>query len=342
MDKTALRIIDANFNRAREALRVIEEFARFVCDDAPNSQIAKQLRHDLCQIISQLPDLDLLSSRDTPGDVGTSIAVPTESARPDTAAVLQAALKRLPEALRCIEEYAKIDFPETARQIEKLRYRGYELEKQLTSTTRRRNRFANVRLYVLLTEKLCRLPILPTAQAVLQGGADCLQLREKEKSDRELLDLATQISKLCHDAGALFIMNDRPDLAILAGADGVHLGRDDLPVTQARKILPANLIVGTSTHNPTEVSDALAQQPDYLAVGSMFPSPTKPQVKVAGAELITEIRQNYSGPLIGIGGITCENAPQVIAAGASGIAICQAVIANSDPKTAAQRLKSML
>ena len=238
MNKAALRIIDANFNRAREALRVIEEFARFVCDDAPNSQIAKQLRHDLCQIIRQLPDLDLLSSRDTPGDVGTSIALPTESTRPDTTAVLQAALKRLPEALRCIEEYAKIDFPKTARQIEKLRYRGYELEKQLTSTTRRRDRFVNVRLYVLLTEKLCQLPIMQTAQAVLQGGADCIQLREKEKSDRELLDLATQISKLCHDAGALFIMNDRPDLAILAGADGVHLGRDDLPVTQARKISP--------------------------------------------------------------------------------------------------------
>ena len=340
MDNPTLRLIDANFNRAREALRVLEDFARFILDNAPLSTAAKQLRHDLSQTITQLPAMDLLSSRDTPGDVGTAISTPTEQSRTDSLAVARAAAKRLAEALRCLEEYTKIENSQLAARIETIRYQAYNLEKQILLFAHRQDRFSRVRLYVLLTQAIAQRPLLEVAQLALAGGADCLQLREKDKTDRELLDLARSIRRLCRDAGALFILNDRPDLALLADADGVHLGQNDLPVAQARKILKPNQLVGKSAHNRTEADAAIAERPDYLALGAVFASPTKPNVDTSGPDLIAEIRQIYPGPIVAIGGITARNAQQALAAGAAALAVCSAVIAADNPQTAAQSLKA--
>jgi thiamine-phosphate pyrophosphorylase len=342
MDQPTLRLLDANFNRAREALRVLEDYARFLLDDPSLTQTAKQLRHDLSQTIAQLPVLELLAARDTPGDVGTSLTTPTEQSRTDALAVVQAAAKRLPEALRCLEEYTKIDRPDLAARIESIRYQGYELEKQILSRAHRRDRFSAIRLYVILTESLANRPLLEVAEQVLAGGADCLQLREKDKSDSELLELAGSLRTLCRDAGALFIVNDRPDLALLADADGLHLGQNDLSVTQARKILKPHMLVGKSSHNLPEAESALAEHPDYLAVGSIFPSPTKPNVATPGPDLIVQIRQNYPGPLVAIGGITTQNAHLALTAGASALAVCSAVIAAGAPQSTARAFKDIL
>jgi len=342
MDKPTLRLLDANFNRAREALRVLEDFVRFILDDAQLTQTAKQLRHDLSQTIAQLPAPELLASRDTPGDVGTTISTPAEQSRTDSLAVVQAAAKRLPEALRCLEEYTKIERPELAARIEAIRYQGYDLEKQILLLANRQDRFSHVRLYVLLTESIARRPLLEVAEQSLAGGADCLQLREKDKTDREILDLAPPLRRLCRDAGALFILNDRPDLALLAEADGVHLGRNDLTVAQARKILKPNQIVGKSAHNLAEADAAIAERPDYLALGAIFPGPTKPNVDIAGPEIITQIRRTYNGPLVAIGGITAQNAQQALAAGATALAVCSAVIADDNPQAASRSLKATI
>ena len=341
MDNPTLRLIDANFNRAREALRVLEDFARFILDNAPLSTAAKQLRHDLSQTITQLPAMDLLASRDTPGDVGTAISTPTEQSRTDSLAVARAAAKRLAEALRCLEEYTKIENSQLAARIETIRYQAYNLEKQILLFAHRQDRFSRVRLYVLLTQAIAQRPLLEVAQLALAGGADCLQLREKDKTDPEILDLACSIRQLCRDAGALFILNDRPDLSLLADADGVHLGQNDLTVAQARKILKPNQIVGKSAHNLAEADAAIAERPDYLAVGSIFPSPTKPTVDTTGPELITRIRRTYKGPLVAIGGITAQNAQQALAAGAASLAVCSAVIAADNPQAASRSLKAI-
>jgi thiamine-phosphate pyrophosphorylase len=342
MDSSILRLIDANFNRAREALRVLEDCARFILNDTLLTETAKNLRHDLSQLIAQLPTDFLLAARDTPADVGTTLTAPAEKQRSDTLAVVQAAAKRLSEALRCLEEYSKIDHPDLAARLESIRYRAYELEKQILSRTSRTDRFAPVRLYVLLTEKYCKLPLLETAQAVLNGGADCIQLREKDKPDSELLPLARDLAQLCHEHHALFFMNDRPDLALLAGADGLHLGRHDLPVNAARKILPAHLLIGTSTHNLEEARTALEQNPDYLAVGSIFPSPTKPDVPTAGLDLIKKIRPLTTLPLVAIGGINADNASSTLTAGAHAVALCQAIISTDDPAAATQKIIAQL
>lgn len=337
-----MRILDANFNRAREALRCMEEYGRFVLDDAGLSGRAKRLRHELCQAIAELPDFELLAARDTPGDVGTGITTESEARRADFAAVVQAAAKRLTEALRCLEEYGKLASSRFAARMEDIRYQCYDLEKQLLTRGNPADRFGRVRLYVLLTEALCKRPILETAKLVLEGGADAIQLREKDKADGELLGLAKEVRALCHAHEALFFMNDRVDLAVLARADGVHLGQEDLPVGLARRIAGPKMIVGKSTHSLDELKAALAEGTDYIAVGAIFASPTKPQVACGGLELLHQAAAICDRPILAIGGIGADNAREVVAAGARGVAVCQAVIGQDDPAAAAKKIKKQI
>lgn len=234
-DNASLRIIDANLNRAREALRVMEDFARLVLDDAGLSSEMKQARHALaeaCSIFEKRCDAkpgSLISARDIVHDVGCDLATPSEQARRDNVEVAIAAGKRLSEAFRAIEEYGKTLDPAFATAIEKLRYRGYEIERRLAMTVRAKAHFAQVRLYVILTEAVCVGDWFATAEATLRGGADCLQLREKDLPDRQLLDRAKRLASLCREHEALLIVNDRPDIVAASGAHGVHLGQDDLP-----------------------------------------------------------------------------------------------------------------
>jgi len=342
MDNTTLRLLDANFNRAREALRVMEDYARFILNDSSISAMVKQSRHDLSRLMGQLPALEMIAARDTPGDVGTSIRTSSELERHDAYAVVTAAAKRLPEALRSLEEFCKIEHCELAVQLETLRYRSYELEKKIANRSNLKDRFEGVRLYVLLTEELCQMPVLQVVQGVLDGGADCIQLREKDLPDAQKLIQAQQICQLCREKGALFIMNDRPDLAVLADADGIHLGQEDLSVADVRNLIPSRMLIGKSTHSVSEAEAALAEGADYLAVGSIFASSTKPDLSRGGLELIRHVRQISDGPIIAIGGINTENSSQAIAAGASGVAVCQYIIAAEEPQKAAAEIKNRL
>ncbi len=337
MNDEIIRLLDANFNRAREALRVMEDYARFILNDAHLNWIAKQLRHDLAEL--KVPPGLLCAKRDIIGDVGTHITTPREMQRADETAVVTAACKRLTEALRCLEEYLKCYSATLPEKIEKFRYRAYNLEKLLMQKIALRGEFQDVRLYVLLTEKYCTLSLLETVQALIQGGADGIQLREKDMPDQLLLETANEIGQLCWEHDVRFLLNDRADIAAISPAVGLHLGQNDLPVAQARKILHSAAIIGKSTHSIAEARAASMENPDYIAAGSIFGSPTKPEVTVAGTQLLTEIRQFYSGSLLAIGGITADNAGEAIAAGASGVAVCQAVISSDDPAIAAARIK---
>jgi thiamine-phosphate pyrophosphorylase len=248
----------------------------------------------------------------------------------------------LSEALRSIEEYGKIVDPRFARAIEALRYRGYELERRLLLRRRANERFAGVKLYVLLTEALCRGDWFATAQAALDGGADCLQLREKRLSDRELIARARRIAAHCRQRGALFLVNDRPDIAAVSGADGVHLGQDDMTVADARRLLPAGSIVGCSTHTIEQVAAALAASPDYIAVGPMFSTETKPQDHIAGLATLGEARVASTLPLVAIGGIDCSNVERVVATAPCAICVCGAAIGAVDVAGACRQLRAAI
>ncbi len=331
-----MRIADANTNRAREALRVIEEFCRFVLEDAALTARCKHLRHDLQAVAGPLTQVGGWSFRDTAGDVGTALSTVGEETRCDAAQVLDAACGRLGEALRVLEEYGKTVDPAHGKAVKQLRYESYGLTAAVQRRAHPRHQMAAVKLYVLLTEANCRGPWLDTARSALAGGARALQLREKALADRRLLERARVLRQLCDEFQALLIINDRVDVAVAARADGVHVGQDDVGVGDARRILGPYGLVGVSTHTLDQARAALAQVPDYLAVGPMFASTTKPQAHVAGPQTLERVRELTTLPLVAIGGITAANAAQLGAADA--LAVCDAVVGAGDVTAAARAL----
>jgi thiamine-phosphate pyrophosphorylase len=337
-----LRLLDASANRAREALRVVEDYTRFVLDDEGLTGELKQVRHGLADTLREvLPEAIL--HRDTPGDVGTSISVESEGKRADVNEVLTAAGKRLGEALRAIEEYLKVVAPERAGAVESLRYRFYDIEQRVALTLRPAvSRFADLRLYVLITESACTRPWLETAEQALRGGADCLQLREKSLESGELLRRAELLVQLCHRHGALCVINDRPDIAILSRADGVHVGQTDLPPKQVRRLVGNGMIVGVSTHDIGQAKHAVLDGADYIGVGPIFRSPTKPRDFTPGPAYARQVAVQISIPAVAIAGITAENVDEVVAAGVRAVAVTAAVTQSPDPRGAAERLKAKL
>ncbi len=178
--------------------------------------------------------------------------------------------------------------------------------------------------------------------AVIAGGARMIQLRDKYSPSGRLLPLAEQLRARCRDLGAIFIVNDRVDLAVAVGADGVHLGQDDLPARVARPLLRPGMILGVSTHSVEQARRAQADGADYVAVGSMFPTRTKPDFELVGPALVRSLRPEIRVPLVGIGGITPDNVGEVIRAGADGVAVISAVCGAPDPAaTSAQFLDAI-
>ncbi|MDB5172822.1 MAG: Thiamine-phosphate pyrophosphorylase [Phycisphaerales bacterium] len=341
MNPSVLRLLDANANRAREALRVLEDYSRFVLNDQETSARLKTLRHTLAEVIGPL-GAEAILHRDTPGDVGVANKTPAEGTREDLAHVITAAGKRLGEALRSIEEFLKTQSPSDAARVEGMRYAFYDVEQRLARTLRPADRFAAVLLYVLLTEKLCERPWLETAEQALLGGADCLQLREKEMESGELLRRARQLVSLCRKHGALCIINDRPDIAVLADADGVHVGQEDLPAVEVRKVVGTEKIVGVSTHRIEQARQAVLDGADYIGVGPFFRSATKPRDFIAGPGYARQVAEEINIPAVAIAGITPANVDEVQATGIKAVAVSSAVIAAADVRGAAEGMKRRL
>jgi thiamine-phosphate pyrophosphorylase len=336
------RILDASANRAREALRVLEDYARFVLGDALLSAELKQLRHSLADALALLPADLLLHARDTLHDVGTDISTPQEWERPSLPAVATANAKRLQEALRSLEEFGKAASTEMAPHIERIRYQSYTLERALILGGAARDRLADARLYVLVTDALCRASLAGTVKEALLGGAQIVQLREKGIDDRTFLARAREVRRLTRAAGALLIVNDRPDLALLAEADGVHLGQDDVPVQDARRLLGPAALIGVSTHNLDQVRRAVLEGASYLGVGPTFASRTKDFKTLAGLEFVSAAAAETSLPAFVLGGLTLDNVGAVLAAGGRRIAVGHAISAAAEPQVAARHFRAAL
>jgi thiamine-phosphate diphosphorylase len=190
-------------------------------------------------------------------------------------------------------------------------------------------------LYAILDRSVARGRGLPDLlEAVLAGGGRLVQLREKTMALAELLPLAQRLVRRCREVGATLIVNDRADLALAAGAHGLHVGQDDLPAQHARSLLAPGMILGVSTHDPEQARQAVRAGADYVAVGSIFPTTTKAGFQLVGPDLIRRVRPEVPVPLVGIGGITAENAGAVLAAGADAVAVISALCAAPDPEAA--------
>jgi len=323
--KNVYRILDANLNRAGEAIRVVEECARFVMDHPILAREAKGLRHRLHHAMEKLeiPSAELLAARDTAGDVGTLLSGVGDVSRATLSAVLKANFRRLAESLRALEEYVKLVRKPWAA-FERLRYEAYELEKAYAHPERTRASLEEIRLCVLVGHSRSGRAALEVLEEVLDGGCRMVQLREKDLPDRELLDLARKARHLTQQAGALLIINDRADVARQVGADGVHVGQTDLPLVEVRKIIGLDRLVGVSTHSVEQASEAESAGADYIGVGPVFHSSTKPKLGSLGVELVRSVA-SIRIPFFAIGGITLENLPRVQAVGATRVAVGSAV-----------------
>jgi thiamine-phosphate pyrophosphorylase len=208
-----------------------------------------------------------------------------------------------------------------------------------TDGSERRERLRAARLYLVTGARPGGRPLADVLTPALRGGVDIVQLREKDGADEDVLAAAAEAGALCAEAGALFLVNDRPDLAVAAGADGVHVGQDDMAVAEARAVVGPELLVGLSTHAPAEVDAADA---DYIGVGPVHATPTKPGRLAVGLELVRHAAEHAELPWFAIGGIDPLSVDAVVAAGATRIAVVRAITEADDPEAAARALLASL
>jgi len=178
--------------------------------------------------------------------------------------------------------------------------------------------------------------------AALSGGCDLLQLRDHEAADDELLAAAERFRDACDRHDALFVVNDRPELALQAGADGVHVGQDDLPVADVRRLVGPDVVIGLSTHSPEQFDAGLESDADYLSAGPIWETPTKAGRPATGLELVRHAAATATKPFFAIGGIEAANIAEVVAAGATRAVVVRAIRDAEDPAAAARALKSAL
>jgi thiamine-phosphate pyrophosphorylase len=341
-------MIDANLNRSSEGLRVLEDVARFLLNDAELSQRLKALRHDLARETKSL-SVGLLSQRDSEHDVGGPLASKEKELNMKTTSLpgllnlATANAKRVEESLRVIEELAKL--PEispmlNSARFEQARFSLYTLERDLVSRISRRDKIERIcGLHVILDRQfLAGRDELDVAGQIIEGGARVVQLRDKQSKKGELLLVAQKLRKLCSQAHILFLINDYLDLAMVVDADGLHIGQEDLPLPIVRKELPIDKIVGCSVTRVSQAAKAQNEGADYIAVGSIFPTTTKKEATVVGVDMLKELKRTASTPLVAIGGVNQNNIGEVVAAGADAVAVISAVLGEEDVRGAVQKL----
>ena len=321
------RIIDANLNRATEALRVLEEIARFRLDDKKLSSELKNIRHEICLFF----DYDyekLIASRDTVNDIGTDIQNPTKAARGYSSieVIFRSNFKRLEQALRVLSEYGKLS--------DKFRYNVYTIEKNMNESLK-----MDIKKYLLKDKKLYLVTnsdnfdsdceFLDRVALAIKSGVDIVQLREKSKPASKIIEYGKIIRQLTSEYGALFIVNDRVDLAQILNADGVHLGQDDIDILSARKILGEKMIIGISTHKPQDAQEAIKNGADYIGVGPVYKTPTKPNREAAGLDYLKWAVDNVDIPFYAIGSIDLNTIDEVVEYGTKRVALVRAIM-NSD------------
>ncbi|WP_353933125.1 thiamine phosphate synthase [Okeanomitos corallinicola TIOX110] len=334
VQQVVYRILDANLDRAREGLRIIEEWCRFGLNDATLAETCKHLRQE----VSKWHTAQIRAARDTPGDPGTALSHPQEEERSSMTSLLQANFCRVQEALRVLEEYGKLDDANMGKVFKQMRYQVYSLESTLMGFHRHQLLWRS-HLY-LVTSPADNL--FEVVEAALKGGLTLLQYREKTADDLIRLERARKLRQLCHDYGALFIINDRVDLALAVDADGVHLGQQDMPIAVARHLLGPQKLIGRSTTNSQEMQGAISEGADYIGVGPVYETPTKAGKAAAGLDYVGYAAKNSSIPWFAIGGIDASNINDVINAGAQRVAIVRSIMQAEQPTLVTQYFISQL
>lgn len=332
------RLLDANLDRAREGLRVLEDWCRFVLH---RPDLVSRLK-DLRQRLGCSHRLAYKLARDAATDVAAGFTHPAQRERHDPLAVVAANAARVQEALRVLEEFGRTLDPPLAEEAARIRYAVYDLEVECLrggspEGLSRRERLAQCSLY-LITSPVPNLE--GVVEAALTAGVRLVQYRPKQDpaTDVERLRQARTLRQMCHRHGALFLVNDRLDLALAAEADGVHLGQSDLPVAEARQLLGPERLLGRSTHAPDQLRQAVQEGCDYVGVGPVHSTPSKPGRPSVGLAYVTTAAADCPIPWFAIGGIEAANLAAVQQAGAQRVAVIRAITEAADPGAATLRL----
>jgi thiamine-phosphate pyrophosphorylase len=332
--KEVFRALDANINRAAEGIRTLEDIARFSFNHAELTEKLRVLRHQSRKLSAHL-QTEFLAARNSCGDVGLAISKQSQLDDKSTLPQLTSAgFKRLQEALRVIEECLKLAaYYELAKEYEALRYRTYTLEKEYNDVTNRvLRRLPKTDLYCLTAEEhSAGRPNLEVVKAMVDAGIRIIQYREKDKKLLYKYEECKKIRELTKEAGVTFIVNDDIHLAVAVGADGVHIGQEDLPIEEVRKLVGEQMIIGLSTHSPQQAQAAVTRGADYIGVGPIFTTATKRDVCApVGLAYLEYAVQNISIPLVAIGGIKEHNIKQVRQKGATCFALVTEIVGAAD------------
>jgi len=364
------RLLDANLNRVCEGLRVLEDWYRFACPQPELVSLCKSLRHKIrnqpARLFPDLPAL-MLSRRNSPGDCGPQVTDrlqsigATQKIHMEANSLITANCKRIEEGLRSLEEISRqIGQTGLSDLFGDCRYQSYELERLCFAAFQacsRDDAKADLSGYfrglygITMADPVRGRDHVEVGRALLAAGVKVLQYRNKADDAGKMYGDCLQLSDACRESGALFIVNDRLDLAIAAGADGVHLGQEDLPPSAARQIIRRirrdaadqaahtdgrRFLIGLSTHNP-EQAGALTDDIDYIGVGPVYATKTKPDMRcpVAGLDYVRWITGHISLPQVAIGGITPANLTDVLASGARCCALISSVCLQEDVTSAA-------
>lgn len=320
---------------------MLEDVSRFILGNATTTETLKRMRHEITDIDPSYRNI-LLSARNSEEDIGRQS--PVEGIhRSHLIDLVAANAKRAQESARVLEEFAKL--PEIPQEISRLdfeqaRFTLYEIEKELTLLLSRQNKLERISgVYVIIDPSaIGNDDTLGAARDAVSGGARVIQLRDKRHKKVELVRIASDLQQICADFRCLFVVNDNVDIAMAVDADGVHLGRNDLPVPMARQLLAPDKIIGCTVRSVDQAIEAQSEGADYLGVGSMYPSPTKPDAPVIGLETLSQIRNAVALPIIAVGGIDVTSARAVMDSGADGVAVISAIMKSEDIEAATRRL----
>lgn len=310
--------MDVNLNRLTESLKFIEDYIRFEIDVPVILEKIRSLRKDFYMVKKSLPISDLITHRRSEIDPGRYVKFDSIP-RKDSFDLILANFTRAKESARIIEEILRYKNQVLSADMKKIRFKVYDIEKIVLERVKKK---FDPKLYAIIDEKyLDKMPLNEMIKILQENNATMIQLRIKNLPDRKFYHYGERIKKLITKSIVKFIINNRVDIALGINADGVHLGQSDMPLKNAREILGDRFIIGISTHSLEEAISAQKNGADYIGVGAVFPTQTKPDAKVCSLNLIRTLKKRIKIPIIGIGGINDKNYNKVIKAGADGVAL---------------------
>ena len=327
-DLRIYQIIDANLDRAREGLRVLEDWARFGLGEENYVTKIKNFR----QILGK-NHLELYKqSRNHIEDQCKGLTHQEQINRGAPDQIVSSNAGRVQEALRVIEEFSRIHNHALSKIASEIRYEIYTLEIDLLSLSRFKKSHEILKandLYVITDQKENLLEII---EDILIAGVKIIQHRFKKGTDKENLQEAIQIQNLCRKYNSLFIINDRVDIALASNADGIHLGQDDLGLKTARKLLGYSKIIGISANNEIDISNARKGGCDYIGIGPVFETETKKNKQPIGIEKIKTLTKDLNIPWFAIGGVTSNNISYLKSNGITKLALVSQLMNSEDPR----------